>query len=376
MLQISRSNTFDIKMLSPSKPQNGLVSFFGQDSIKEKLRFEIDLALKQRTALNHMLICGGDGEGKEKLAYCLASEAQTNIRVADGYSIERPGDLAAIVTNLRSGDIFALRDIERLNQSVADILVCAMRDFTLDLITGKGPSARSIRLKLPRFTIFGTTSRLANVREMLRDQFRVMADLEPYDDFTLARIIHQISLERSLDLQPSGAAAIAKKANGSLKSAVRILDQVRDFAIVNNLSSITDQVVLGTLGIFTIALSPEKDTSGRSFELKCMNLLQRIGLEVKLTGRTADGGIDLIARSNSPIAGGTYVVQCKDWSSPVGAPIVRDLYGVIHSLDADRGILITSGTFTSEALRFASGKRLELIDGERLNFIISHIENQ
>lgn len=194
--------------------------------------------------------------------------------------------------------------------------------------------------------------------------------VQSHNPAQLKAIISLVGKQEVPNIDGSGATEIVIRANRSLKSALALLHQIQEYALVNDYYTITDEVVLEALNFVHIVEPVRRDRTGISFEVKCLEVLRHRGLEVQLTGRTGDGGIDIIARSHAPIAGGKYVVQCKDWRGSVGSPIVRDLYGVVHAEDADRGILITSSTFTADALKFAEGKRLELIDGARLDYII------
>jgi Holliday junction DNA helicase RuvB len=351
----------------------GLSKFIGQERIKRMVRFEIELARKKSGQLNHMLICGADGEGKTRLVQCIADGVQVPIKESAAGSFQRVGDVAAALTNLHQGDLLLLTHIEEMNPSAANVLGTALENVVLDIIIGKGPSARSLRVPLPRFTVIGTAPHLGAVREPLKASFRVLLEIEPYDINDLVGIISVAAGTDKPELDISGAIAIAERADGSLKTALSVVRRVRDYALVNNHPAVNEQVVIEAFGQSFLSVAG-RDQTGRSFEHKCMDLLRRRGLEVQLTGRTGDGGIDIIAKSRDPIAGGKYIVQCKDWANPVGAPVVRDLYGVVHAEDANRGILITSSSFTPEATRFAAGKRLELIDGTRLDYIIGRTE--
>ena len=349
----------------------GLDTFIGQDVVKAKIRFQIELAKKQGVALNHILLCGQYGEGKAYLATCIADEMSVSIKLADADTINLQGDLAALLTNLREGNILLIENIEILNQAISVLLTAAMRDCKLELIVGKGSGSRRISLKLPRFAVIGATPHHGRVRESLRNSFNVVLDFGWYDQISLANLLlREAKPQSGVTISSKAAEVIAYRANGRLHSARKLASQVRDYAIVQGHQLITEEVVLetfGNIGIDEVSVDP----TGVTFEKKCMELLVRRGFEVTTTRTTSDGGIDLIAFSGDPFLGGKYVVQCKGWAGPVGAPIVRDLYGVVHSENANKGILIAASSFSQEALDFAAGKRLELIDGSRLSFLAS-----
>lgn len=206
--------------------------YIGQDRAKEKLNIFIKAAKTRGESLDHCLLYGPPGLGKTTLANIIANEMGVSIKITSGPAIEKPGDLASILTNLGKDDVLFIDEIHRINKSVEEILYPAMEDFALDLIVGKGPSARSLRIDLERFTLIGATTRTGQLTSPLRDRFGVMLNLELYDHQSLEKIIKRSAGILKVDIDESGAKEIALRSRGTPRIANRLLKRVRDYAQV------------------------------------------------------------------------------------------------------------------------------------------------
>lgn len=219
-----------------------LDDYIGQTKVKENLKIFMEAAKNRGEQLDHVLLYGPPGLGKTTLAGIIANEMGVNIRITSGPAIEKQGDLAALLTNLSENDILFIDEIHRLNRSVEEILYPAMEDGALDIIIGKGPSARSIRLDLPRFTLIGATTKAGALTAPLRDRFGVISRLEIYKNEDLMKIIQRSAGILGIEVTDKGAAEIASRSRGTPRIANRLLRRVRDFAEVKANGVITDQV--------------------------------------------------------------------------------------------------------------------------------------
>ncbi len=211
---------------------HSLDEYVGQEKVKENLKIYIEAAKKRHESLDHVLLYGPPGLGKTTLAGIVANEMGVQIRVTSGPAIEKPGDLAALLTSLNDGDILFIDEIHRLSRSIEEVLYPAMEDFALDIIIGKGPSARSIRLDLKRFTLIGATTRAGQLSAPLRDRFGVILRLELYSPEELSRIVQRSASILNVESEKDGALEIASRSRGTPRIANRLLKRARDFAQV------------------------------------------------------------------------------------------------------------------------------------------------
>ncbi len=222
----------DDNEIETSLRPHALDEYVGQEKVKENLKIYIEAAKKRHESLDHVLLYGPPGLGKTTLAGIVANEMGVQIRVTSGPAIEKPGDLAALLTSLNDGDILFIDEIHRLSRSIEEVLYPAMEDFALDIIIGKGPSARSIRLDLKRFTLIGATTRAGQLSAPLRDRFGVILRLELYSPEELARIVQRSAGILNIEAEKDGALEIASRSRGTPRIANRLLKRARDYAQV------------------------------------------------------------------------------------------------------------------------------------------------
>ena len=213
------------------RPKN-LDEFIGQSKIKENLKIYIESAKKRGASLDHVLLYGPPGLGKTTLANIIANELEVNFKITSGPAIERAGDLAAILTNLGDQDVLFIDEIHRLNRSVEEVLYPAMEDFALDLVLGKGPSAKNVRIDLPSFTLIGATTKAGMLTGPLRDRFGIILRFEVYTNEELAEIIRRSAVKLNVGIEKEAALEIARRSRGTPRIANRLLKRVRDFSIV------------------------------------------------------------------------------------------------------------------------------------------------
>jgi holliday junction DNA helicase RuvB len=233
------------------RPQK-LNDLIGQDQVKENLSILIAAARGRGEALDHVLFYGPPGLGKTTLAHVVANEMGVNVKVTAGPVIERAGDLAAILTNLRAGDVLFIDEVHRLGRAVEEVLYPAMEDFALDIVIGKGPSARSIRLKLPHFTVVGATTRLALVTAPLRARFGAVYRLDYYDSPAMQAIVSRAAGMLKVEVDQGGVQEVARRARGTPRVALRLLRRVRDYAQVRADGIVTRKVAQEALDLLQV----------------------------------------------------------------------------------------------------------------------------
>lgn len=241
----------DIKLEGSLRPQT-LQDYIGQQKAKEILSIYIEAARQRNDALDHVLFYGPPGLGKTTLAGIIANEMNVNLKVTSGPAIEKPGEMAAILNNLQEGDILFIDEIHRLNRQVEEVLYPAMEDFAIDIMIGKGTSARSVRLDLPKFTLVGATTRAGLLTAPLRDRFGVIQHLEFYSIEELVLIIQHSARILNVEIDEKGAVELARRSRGTPRLANRILRRVRDFAQVRYDGRITEEVANTALDLLDV----------------------------------------------------------------------------------------------------------------------------
>lgn len=233
------------------RPQS-LEEYIGQDLVKQNVRILIDAAKKREEPIEHVLLHGSPGLGKTTLAHIIANELNANIRITSGPAIERAADLAAILTNLQEGDILFIDEIHRLHKTIEEILYPAMEDYCLDVVAGKGPAARTLRLELPKFTIIGATTRMSLIAAPLRDRFGVHYKLEFYNNQNMEDIVSRSANLLGIEINGESSGEVAKRSRRTPRIANRLLKRVRDYAQVHNDGTITPEIADAALDLLAV----------------------------------------------------------------------------------------------------------------------------
>lgn len=249
---LKEENTPEEEVLFTSLRASAWEEFHGQETVKESLRIAIDAAKKRNEAVEHVLLYGPPGLGKTTLSHLIAREMGANIRITSGPAIERAGDLASILTNLQKGDILFIDEIHRMNKTVEETLYPAMEDYALDIVIGKGPAARTLRLDLPPFTIIGATTKVGMLSGPLRDRFGVMHRLNFYSPEELTHIIRSAAKKLEVSIDPESIKELARRSRGTPRIALKLLKRTRDFAQVKATGKITIAVTNEALSLLEV----------------------------------------------------------------------------------------------------------------------------
>jgi len=373
--------------MNDSGHARGFAKIIGQiDTIARLKTFAELYRSKGDATIGHVLLVGEEGMGKRSLARAFAEEYGLNLRETlygsepfRASQIERVGDLGALIVDLHQEDVLLLSNIDGLRAPVADVLVGGLRNFTLDIVVGRGPGARRMPLAVPPFTCIGTLRRERDCPPELRKWFPLILPLQPYSQSELERLAGSLALVKGLSVEPSAQALIARLSQGR-PGQIEVLVHRLAIKGPRSIDELEAAEMLSIFGFGPGAASAVQTSSdlaaltGTDFERLITMLLQQMGFTAEMTKASGDGGIDIEAILDRPIVGGRYLIQCKRLASDtlVGSPIVREFYGaLIADRKAVKGILITTSGFTAQAQEFARNLPLELIGGAKLKLLLN-----
>ena len=349
--------------------QPGLSRLIGQDSFKNSLRQQIAQARSRDASLPHLLICGPPGRGKRTFAQAIAHEMGVQCHVISANSINNAGEFVGVFTKLDPADVFLISDIENLSEGVLTHLVQAVEDFKIDITLDAGLQARTVTMPIPPFTLIGTTSKPSRIDPTL-SEWITSYDLEPYNSGQLMAILSVIATREGLTLAPDAASLLSRLADCTPRRMFVLLKRLKTLNYHDRgyISFETASAGLSSLG-YDPAFGKSRDLFKKlkvmpaaEFERFVADVFHRLGYAAELTAQSGDHGIDIILRKLGTIT----VVQCKQWDSAVGEPVLRDFYGSMISVSADCGFVVTTSNFTAQANAFARNKPIKLYDIDAL----------
>jgi Holliday junction resolvasome RuvABC ATP-dependent DNA helicase subunit len=359
-----------------------LSQLIGQSECIERLKRFGEFYAARTQVPEHVLIAGGDGMGKRMFARAFAKAFNTFIQETIAEEFERIGDMTACLTSLDQNEALVILNIQDLRKPIAEILQVALQDFRIDLVIGQGPAARVHPFDLNRFTCIATAPRVGDIAPDLLRCFSLSLTVQPYSNQELKDITARLASHVGLTLNEEVIPMLVNASDRTPRSIDQMLKRFNRFGK----PTITEVDAAEALAAFGLAPQQQKvvtnsndldGLSGVEFEKLITSLLGSMGFQAEMTRATGDGGIDIVAQLDRPILGGRYLIQCKRFAAPVGAPTVREFYGaVVADRKAVKGILITTAGFTDQAREFAENLPIEFIDRRRLDVLLADSQPQ